>query len=207
MELHFGWVVGCHGNSSMQFWEHLCTPTRITQGMLTNFGKFTKCSRSGAIVCPLNSSQDGQIAWMRACLCGRTSSHVPDLCSCHENHDCLVMNTTLCAVAQVVLCGVLNWWRQHEFWASYPIEAFCGAPLWLGCWMSRKQFDAILGALMYTDKDHPGYVDKFWEVHQMLKEWGNNMPSQFKPGWSNCLDESMSVWTNKFTCPRSMFVP
>ena len=97
--------------------------------------------------------------------------------------------------------------QRHEFWASYPIEAFRGDPLQLGCWMSWKRFDAILGALMYTDKDPPGYVDKFWEVHQMLKEWGNNMSSQFKPGRLNCLDESMSMWTNKFMCPRFMFVP
>ena len=111
MELHFSWVVGCRGNGLTQFWEHLCTPTRIPQGMLTNFGKFAKCSSSGAIICPLNSSQDGQIAWMRACPCGRTSSCVPDLCSCRENCGHLVMNTTLCAVAQVVSCGVLKWWK------------------------------------------------------------------------------------------------
>ena len=33
------------------------------------------------------------------------------------------------------------------------------------------------------------------------------MSSQFNPGWLNCLDESMSVWTNKFMHPRLMFVP
>ena len=110
MELHFSWVVGCHGNGLTQFWEHLCTPTRIPQGMLTNFGKFTKCSRCGAIISPLNSSQDGRIAWMRACLCGQTSSCVLDLCF-HKNQGHLVTNTTLCAVAQVVSCGLLNWWR------------------------------------------------------------------------------------------------
>ena len=45
--------------------------------------------------------------------------------------------------------------QQHEFWASYPIEAFRGAPLQLGCWMSQKWFKAIFGALMYTNKDPP----------------------------------------------------
>ena len=93
--------------------------------------------------------------------------------------------------------------QQHEFWVSYPIEAFRGAPPRLGCWMSRKWFDTILGGLMYTDKDPPGCVDKFWEVHQMLKE----LSSQFKPEWSNCLDKSMSMWMNKFTCPGFMFLP
>ena len=34
-----------------------------------------------------------------------------------------------------------------------------------------------------------------------------NMKDNFIPGYMNCLDESMSVWTNKFTCPGFMFVP
>ena len=35
----------------------------------------------------------------------------------------------------------------------------------------------------------------------MLEAWGVNT------GYVNCLDESMSIWTNKFTCPGFMFVP
>ena len=27
------------------------------------------------------------------------------------------------------------------------------------------------------------------------------------PGWANCLDLSMSIWMNKFSCPGFMFVP
>ena len=27
------------------------------------------------------------------------------------------------------------------------------------------------------------------------------------PGWANCLDKSMSIWTNKFSCPGFMFIP
>ena len=41
----------------------------------------------------------------------------------------------------------------------------------------------------------------------MLEAWGENMQQNFTPGYVNCLDESMSVWTNKFTCPGFMFVP
>ena len=33
------------------------------------------------------------------------------------------------------------------------------------------------------------------------------MVENFVPGYVNCLDESMSIWTNKFTCPGFMFVP
>ena len=40
----------------------------------------------------------------------------------------------------------------------------------------------------------------------MLKAWGSNMVSCFMPGWANCLDESMSIWMNKFSCPDFMFI-
>ena len=41
----------------------------------------------------------------------------------------------------------------------------------------------------------------------MVKAWGDNMNTHFHPGYVNRLDESMSIWTNKFTCPGLMFVP
>ena len=33
------------------------------------------------------------------------------------------------------------------------------------------------------------------------------MKKNFLPGWISCLDESMSAWLNKFTCPGFMCVP
>ena len=47
----------------------------------------------------------------------------------------------------------------------------------------------------------------FWEVHAMITAWNSNMNQQFSPGYANCLDESMSIWTNQFTCPGFIFVP
>ena len=41
----------------------------------------------------------------------------------------------------------------------------------------------------------------------MVEVWGMNMKDNLIPDYMNCLDESMSVWTNKFTCPGFMFVP
>ena len=41
----------------------------------------------------------------------------------------------------------------------------------------------------------------------MIGTWNENMHRIFSPGWINCLDESMSPWTNKYTCPGHMFVP
>ena len=53
----------------------------------------------------------------------------------------------------------------------------------------------------------PNLRRQFWEVRPMVEVWGMNMKDNFIPGYMNCLDESMSVWMNKFTCPGFMFIP
>ena len=73
--------------------------------------------------------------------------------------------------------------------------------------MSRKRFEVILKALAITARQPPAFRDRFWEVQEILEAWNANMTEQFTPSWVSCLDESMSTWTNKYSCPRSMFVP
>ena len=41
----------------------------------------------------------------------------------------------------------------------------------------------------------------------MIDAWNKRMKEVFLAGWVSCLDESMSVWTSKWTCPGFMFVP
>ena len=41
----------------------------------------------------------------------------------------------------------------------------------------------------------------------MLEAWNDNMSLNFSPSWVSCLDESMSQWRNRYTCPGFMFVP
>ena len=77
----------------------------------------------------------------------------------------------------------------------------------LGSYMSRKRFDAILKALSITSHDPPAFRDRFWEICEILKAWNETMMEQFTPSWVSCLDESMSTWTNKYSCPWWMFVP
>ena len=54
--------------------------------------------------------------------------------------------------------------QYHQFWATHSIDAFKGAPLWFGCWMSHKRFNLILGVVALTDKNPPAFADPFWEV-------------------------------------------
>jgi hypothetical protein len=97
--------------------------------------------------------------------------------------------------------------RRHEFWSEQPITPFEGAPFRLNGLMSRTRFDNILSSLQFTNMDPPQYLDRFWEVRQMLDAWNDNMRTTFVCSWIACLDESMSKWVNQYTCPGYMCVP
>jgi len=73
--------------------------------------------------------------------------------------------------------------------------------------MSRNRFEAILYSLRYTNVHRPPYRDPFHDVRQMIQAWNANMENVFVPSWVSCLDESMSYWTNMYSCPGFMFVP
>ena len=96
---------------------------------------------------------------------------------------------------------------HSDFLSLGEVDCFVCAPMCLGHLMSRKQFEAILKALSYTSHQCPAFWDHFWEICQMLDAWNTNMMEQFTLSWVNCLDESMTTWANKYSCPGWMFVP
>ena len=73
--------------------------------------------------------------------------------------------------------------------------------------MSSNRFEEIIKHLTFTNIEPPSFTDKFWEIRQMVKVWNTNMRDVFIPGWITCLDESMSVWHNKWTCLGYVFCP
>ena len=81
-----------------------------------------------------------------------------------------------------------------------------GAPFRLQQYMSRTRFEAILSAIKYTKEHPPAFVDRFWEVRELIDAW-NSMSKTFSPSWINTIDESISKWINEFTCPGFMYVP
>ena len=94
-----------------------------------------------------------------------------------------------------------------DFWSLGEVDCFVGAPMRLHNFMSRKRFEAIMKALAITARQPPAFRDRFWVVQEVLEAWNSNMTEQFTPSWVSCLDESMSTWTNKYSCPGWMFVP
>ena len=73
--------------------------------------------------------------------------------------------------------------------------------------MSRYRFDAILRALEFTDKEPPALDRPILGDSRLVAAWNKNMRENFVPGWVSCLDESMSRWTNHWTCPGFIFCP
>jgi Transposase IS4 len=96
---------------------------------------------------------------------------------------------------------------RHEFWKKEPADPFCGASIRLNEYKSKNRFEDILSPLQFIDKEPPDYIDKFHRIRDLVDAWNDNMRNNFTPGWVNCLDESMMVWTNQWTCPGFMFVP
>ena len=91
--------------------------------------------------------------------------------------------------------------------SNQPVDEYSEAPFRLSHYMSRRRFDKILYALRFPRSDPQAYIDRFWEVRELIVVWNDNMSKKCMLGWMSCLDESMSPWTNKYTCPGHMFVP
>ena len=94
-----------------------------------------------------------------------------------------------------------------EFWSKSPVTRKEGAPFRLHDLMSGRRFSDITAALSFTADDPPQYKDPFWEIRSIIKAWNQNMSEKFSSAWINCLDESMSIWTSKWTCPGWIFCP
>ena len=77
----------------------------------------------------------------------------------------------------------------------------------LSRYMSRHRFLALTSALWFTESAPPNFRDKFWEVRDMIAAWNDHMAKIFLSAWAVCLDKSMSIWHNRWTCPGWVFCP
>jgi len=73
-------------------------------------------------------------------------------------------------------------------------------------YMSRWRFAAITSALRFTSSIPPTFRDKYWQVRDMIAAWNAHMAKIFVAAWVICLDESMSIWHNRWTCPEVFLV-
>ena len=130
-----------------------------------------------------------------------------NICLKEEKHHPVSYGVFLHWLGLWFLMATINGPECTDFWSMGEVDCFVGAPTRLGTFMSRKQFEAILKALAITGRQPPAFSDCFWEVREITEAWNANMTEQFTPSWVICLDEYMSTWTNKYSCPGWMFVP
>ena len=57
--------------------------------------------------------------------------------------------------------------------------------------------------MMYMSNEPLVYVDRFWEVRQLIDASNANMAHNFSPSWIN----AMSKWVSEYTCLGFMYVP
>ena len=130
-----------------------------------------------------------------------------NICLREEKHHPVSYREFLHWLGLWFLMATINDPECMDFWSIGEVDCFVGAPMRLGTLMSRKQFKAILKALAITVRQPPAFSDHFWEVREITEAWNANMTEQFIPSWASCLDESMSRWMNRYSCPGWMFVP
>ena len=102
-----------------------------------------------------------------------------------------------------LLMSTSSGWSQDEFWnyinKSMPRDQEAdGCPYSFWAFMMQRRFRAISCNLSYTDANPPTFVDKFWEVRQMIKAWNAHMANIFLAGWVICLNKSMSIWHQRW---------
>jgi len=94
---------------------------------------------------------------------------------------------------------------RRDFFSSREFdekEAPC--PYCLAKYMTLCRFEVLTYHLCLSDPNPSTYQDKFWEVRAA---WRENMADFFSPVWITCLDESMSIWHSRWTCPGWVFCP
>jgi hypothetical protein len=109
-----------------------------------------------------------------------------------------------------LLMLTLQGWTTDKYWYYDPIpkpQEDGPCPYNFMLVMARRQFYSITKCLVFSDVPPPSYCDKFWQVRQMIKAWNENIANIFVAAWVVCLNESMSIWHNKWTCPGWIFCP
>ena len=107
-----------------------------------------------------------------------------------------------------LLMATCSGWRKEQFWSEEAYDQETNScPYRFNQYMSKRRFDGITRELRLTNVVPPVFVDKFWQVRQMIAEFNTHMAQVFRASWAICLDESMSIWHNRWTCPGWVFCP
>jgi len=110
-----------------------------------------------------------------------------------------------------LMMATCSGWSVDDFWSMNEThqrdQETDPCPYNFRTYMSKRRFLAITRFLSFTQAQPPRFADKFWEVREMIRAFNEHMASIFVAAWVICLDESMSIWHNRWTCPGWIFCP
>ncbi len=107
-----------------------------------------------------------------------------------------------------LLMATCSRWSKADFWDEKPYNPRSNlCPYQFSLLMNKTRFNEITSELRFTNRAPPTYRDRFWEVREMVREWNKNMWAFFIPSWMIYLDESMSIWFQRWTCCGWVFCP
>ena len=127
-----------------------------------------------------------------------------------ENHAWITFGEFVRYLGLRLLMASCSGWPKASFWSTKePVlnSQENRPPYRFNEFMSQRRFDLITRELRFTSAAPPAYKDRFWEVRMMIDAFNCRMQTIFSSCWAICLDESMSIWHNRWTCPGWVFCP
>jgi hypothetical protein len=121
----------------------------------------------------------------------------------------LVWGEFLWFLGILAIMTTVSGFKRDDFWSVYRTfdqrENHCAYRF--NPYMSKQQFYIIMRELRLTGRLPPCFADKFWQVRELVAAFNTHIASIFVSSWVICLDKSMSIWFNRWTCPGWVYCP
>ena len=67
---------------------------------------------------------------------------------------------------------------------------------------SKRRFENVRKHLTFMQEPPPAFKNPFHRANELIiNHFNSHTQSAFSLGWASCLDKSVSVWSNLWTCP------
>jgi hypothetical protein len=91
----------------------------------------------------------------------------------------------------------------HDFWST--TQSFLKPMHNFGQYgISKHRFDCLTSSLTLWSSTNAD--DQIYQIRELVNAFNHNMSCVFKPSWVLCIDESMSMWSNRQTLPNWVYV-